>query len=1202
MSMDGEELPTADPLLRETIDKFRSYAYWIASFAEQFDSTSAAIQERTEEVRVVEEKVEEVMKELERKEEDLKKAQEAAERKSTELEAREGAFELLTKNEIAAQRKQAESVEKMKKEVEAKLKEIGEREEEFKRLGIRVRDAEQKRKELEAKEKERLVSELNVKNGEMEEKHRQYKHELSLRETDFKRRIDGENVKLNLLLAELSNKEREIDEREKGSKELECKVEQSWNEFKLQEEGLRGRLAEVKAMEMKIEESLRQLKEKEKGLEEKERSVEERLKDIKVREDGFQKKAMEFKAKELHAQRPEQLSKELHDFKRRIDGENVKLNLLLAELSNKEREKGSKELECKVEQSWNEFKLQEEGLRGRLAEVKAMEMKIEESLRQLKEKEKGLEEKERSDEERLKDIKVREDGFQKKAMEFKAKELHAQRPEQLSNDQAQGIASVEVVNMVDTPSLDRVCAVDDEVMEPKCSGGNRNVERKESENGAISKDKACGSGCERSVKETAENEERKEASGKTKGKFTENYCGMCHQCQTFNGGVCCTKCKTEGYCLDCISKRYPKMTHEEVAAACPFCLKNCSCNRCMRQYVEMQTLEVQLTPGESRQHAEYMLQALLPFLKRIDEEQLAERKIDAGILGVPVKYLNVQEAECPENLRLFWTAIFDYHRNCSECDSDICLVCCREIRDDNLQGNVPSVVMKFVDKGFSYLHGANEHYEVPDAADTDILLDLQPKSGWKANGDGGISCACGSGILNLKTLFSGNWVSQLMERAEGLLEGLGVVMDTLSTEQCACCKSKGVLDLKCDKLRKASSREDSDDNYLFYPGARNLKGEDFQHFRYHWLKAEPVIVGSVLRTRCELSWDPMSMRRQIKTSNHYDCMDMKALDCLDWSEVNVNNTHKFFRGYESGEYDEMGWPRMLQLKYWPVSSMFHERLPKHCAEYTRCLPFKEYTHLDDGPLNLASMLPSKSLKPDMGPKPYIAYGFLHELGRGDSVTKLHHDIYDVVNILAHTNKVNSYESDQLAEIERLKKQHFEQDKRELVNTGEPRSDQVLEGQANKTETDIVEGGALWDIFRREDVPKLEEYLRKHFKEFRHIHCSPLQEVVHPIHDQTFYLTEKHKMKLKEEYGIEPWSFVQKLGDAVFIPAGCPRQVRNLKVKKMCIYAMKRAVDILLHEKAKSGDGNNEENRSKGNGKRVWTRVVKRGLKKRKLVL
>jgi lysine-specific demethylase 3 len=29
-------------------------------------------------------------------------------------------------------------------------------------------------------------------------------------------------------------------------------------------------------------------------------------------------------------------------------------------------------------------------------------------------------------------------------------------------------------------------------------------------------------------------------------------------------------------------------------------------------------------------------------------------------------------------------------------------------------------------------------------------------------------------------------------------------------------------------------------------------------------------------------------------------------------------------------------------------------------------------------------------------------------------------------------------------------------------------------------------------------------------------------------------------------GIEPWTFNQKLGDAVLIPVGCPHQVRNLK--------------------------------------------------------
>lgn len=42
------------------------------------------------------------------------------------------------------------------------------------------------------------------------------------------------------------------------------------------------------------------------------------------------------------------------------------------------------------------------------------------------------------------------------------------------------------------------------------------------------------------------------------------------------------------------------------------------------------------------------------------------------------------------------------------------------------------------------------------------------------------------------------------------------------------------------------------------------------------------------------------------------------------------------------------------------------------------------------------------------------------------------------------------------------------------------------------------------------------------------------------------MNREHKRKLREEFGIEPWTFVQNLGEAVFIPAGCPHQVRNLK--------------------------------------------------------
>lgn len=56
------------------------------------------------------------------------------------------------------------------------------------------------------------------------------------------------------------------------------------------------------------------------------------------------------------------------------------------------------------------------------------------------------------------------------------------------------------------------------------------------------------------------------------------------------------------------------------------------------------------------------------------------------------------------------------------------------------------------------------------------------------------------------------------------------------------------------------------------------------------------------------------------------------------------------------------------------------------------------------------------------------------------------------------------------------------------------------------------------------------------------------EIIEPdtdaIHDQSWYLDEMLRERLLKEYQVQGYTIIQCLGDAVFIPAGAPHQVRG----------------------------------------------------------
>nr|KJB79845.1 hypothetical protein B456_013G069100 [Gossypium raimondii] len=196
------------------------------------------------------------------------------------------------------------------------------------------------------------------------------------------------------------------------------------------------------------------------------------------------------------------------------------------------------------------------------------------------------------------------------------------------------------------------------------------------------------------------------------------------------------------------------------------------------------------------------------------------------------------------------------------------------------------------------------------------------------------------------------------------------------------------------------------------------------------------------------------------------------------------------------------WPQILKLKALPPSKKFEEHLPRHHAEFLCCLPFKEYTLSHCG-LNLDTKLSEILPKPEMGPELHIAYGVAQELVRGDSVTKLHCDMSDVVNVLVHAAEVN-LKGEQLASIMKLKERHHVQDLKEIfgmkkkVDRVQPAGYSTQNGtssaRVSKLEDSAVEDVQGGGFFLREDVPKLRDYLNKHFREFRHINCSPVPRV------------------------------------------------------------------------------------------------------------
>ncbi|KAK3151599.1 hypothetical protein QOZ80_3AG0247920 [Eleusine coracana subsp. coracana] len=599
----------------------------------------------------------------------------------------------------------------------------------------------------------------------------------------------------------------------------------------------------------------------------------------------------------------------------------------------------------------------------------------------------------------------------------------------------------------------------------------------------------------------------------------------CHQCRNDGDVIWCTSCDRRGYCASCIAKWYSDIPVDDVQKVCPACRGICNCKVCLQGDNLIKARVQEISVVDKLRYLHSLLVCVLPLLKQIYSNQCFEIGVETRSSGPKTGILrakmNSDEQMCCDFCKM---PVFDYHRHCPRCLYDLCLDCCRDIRHSR-----PNV--------------ARGEYTEARIEDRKEMVN---------------SC-----------------------KVHDLEDG------------CLCCNDGSTLELTDQQnfgLSECSNNDVIDGNQLYSPVLEDLKYVGISHFHKHWIKGEPVIIKKAFELSLSSSWDPLSIWRgiqEIMDEKMDEDVKVKAVDCSNQSEVNVE-LKQFIKGYSDGNLWRDG-HSMLKLKEWPQPSVLEEFLLCQRPEFIVNFPLVDFIHPRWGLLNLAAKLPPDTLQPEVGMKLLVAHGSCQELGKGDSVTNLMINMGDVVHMLMHTAEGHSLSSQSLqterseriangtgmhvnvhapdgildldmgeqAPKHTIPKLYDEDNASKLriqVNSGLECTSAELSSSLHSMECSTepttksslgTQPGALWDVFCRNDIPKLNEYLFAHWEELS-ASSQAVPSVKHAIYDQAVYLNSCHKKMLKDQYGIEPWTFHQHIGEAVFIPAGCPFQVKNLQ--------------------------------------------------------
>ncbi|KAG0366360.1 hypothetical protein BGZ54_005447 [Gamsiella multidivaricata] len=265
-------------------------------------------------------------------------------------------------------------------------------------------------------------------------------------------------------------------------------------------------------------------------------------------------------------------------------------------------------------------------------------------------------------------------------------------------------------------------------------------------------------------------------------------------------------------------------------------------------------------------------------------------------------------------------------------------------------------------------------------------------------------------------------------------------------------------------------------------------------FRAAWLRGGAIVLSGVHK-RLRRDWSPAYLKRI------HGKATVTAVD-IATREAQVMTLQQYLDQHFTGK-TRQGAETAWKMSGWPLEP-FQDVLKELFHDLLRALPLPEYTR-PHGAFNLARYFPVDQVGLDLSPKLYACQGLGMDL-QGCKSIPMSCEISDSLYLCVYTHDPHQ---------------------RPKVD------DEDIDASASTS-------AVIWDIFRVEDRHLVREFLHRTYAS--RLGCN----LWDGFSDQRFHMTPSQQRQLFEEKGVRAYRVIQRYGDAVMIPAGCPRQAHYIQ--------------------------------------------------------